>query len=420
MEPEAVMPKILLAHDGELEDVRALLDDLGAAFEERIGRRGPDENEESPPEVVIASPQRLLERRRERGAPTRVAVLSHGTRTLTTMLRRSGVDYVVRRPVHPTALRLLLLHLLYSGPEKRRRQRVSVGAAVRYRDGVWNRRAILADLSQRGCRLLTSRELRRDGVIRLRLPGSLTGGRALGLRGRVIRTSAAGGDESMARSAAVIFEGLDRETLVRLNALVAEFARGPARLASATSAAAPPPGPDADAMEPINAIEVATRVEAFEAVAPVEETCAPAPDDVPDAPDAPEEEEPGERRRGPRHSYDRSVITLGREAARVVIGRDISLGGMRIDPNPGLSLGDELELAIHARERNEPLVIPCRVERDDGPAGLVLGFAELDGPAQEELVAVIHDLPVLSAGSEVDEASSDRVVSEIVARNPAA
>ena len=54
------------------------------------------------------------------------------SKTLRRRLRDAGTDLIVRRPVHPAALRLLILHSLYRGPEKRRTNRVSVGATIQY------------------------------------------------------------------------------------------------------------------------------------------------------------------------------------------------------------------------------------------------------------------------------------------------
>lgn len=85
----------------------------------------------------------------------------------------------------------------------------------------------------------------------------------------------------------------------------------------------------------------------------------------------------GERRTDARRAYGHRVIALAEDATRVLLGRDISLGGMRVDPNPELGPGDRLRLAIHVRARSEPLVVSARVIRDDGEQGLVLEFQSL-------------------------------------------
>src|SRR5262249_49800599 len=55
---------------------------------------------------------------------------------------------------------------------------------------------------------------------------------------------------------------------------------------------------------------------------------------------------PPERRRGTRAAYSRRVPAFGERAMRVLVARDLSVGGMRVERLGGLSLGDRLHLAI--------------------------------------------------------------------------
>jgi len=375
--------EVSVVHDGELDDVCALLDGLGASWRER---RGDADAEPDDASVRVGTPRRLLEGAPGRGAPAlRIAVVDDGARTLLAMLRRAGVEYVVRRPVHPAALRLLLLRVLYAGPERRRRARVTVGAPVRFRGRLFSRRAVLAELSLRGCRLLSSHTARRDARIRVRLPARLAGGRALSLPGRVVRTGPGSGEECGAQCMAVVFEGLGREELARVQGILEAHARGPASCAGAPplprrqqESSAPPAGPDASA-----------------------------------SPDEPRQLAPGERRCGRRADYPHHVVALGAEAAGVLVGRDLSEGGMRVEPHDELTVGDALKIALHAGPRTEPLVLGVRVERDDGRDGLLLRF-EGPGPRErEQLAKIVQSLPGLeSAGV----GRGELVVSEIVER----
>ena len=54
---------------------------------------------------------------------------------------------MVRRPFHPAALRALVVHSLYRGPEKRRSPRVNVGAPVRVKLG-WRHREASSSISR--------------------------------------------------------------------------------------------------------------------------------------------------------------------------------------------------------------------------------------------------------------------------------
>ena len=137
---EAPGATMLLIHDGELADVRELLDELGLSFKESRPRTTEDDDYRVAP-IVIATPQYLSSRLHagEVGSGIRIAIIEDHAKTLLAMLTRGGVDWFVRRPFHPAALRGLLLHCIYQGPEKRSARRVSIGAAVHFQTG-WRKR----------------------------------------------------------------------------------------------------------------------------------------------------------------------------------------------------------------------------------------------------------------------------------------
>jgi len=103
----------------------------------------------------------------------------------------------------------------------------------------------------------------------------------------------------------------------------------------------------------------------------------------------------------------------------VLLGRDISLGGMRVDPNPAVAVGDELRIALHVRARRKPLVVCARVSRDDGEDGLVLRFGELSPAAEGYLRRMVGFLPILAVRTEGEEGAGV-IVSEILERRSAA
>lgn len=370
MEAHSDDPSILLLHDGELADVAALLAELGVRPIERRGTPTLEDLQASWG-LVLGSPRRLLESGVLKSRGIHIAVMDTDSRTLRAQLKRSAIDFAVRRPVHPVALRLLILHALYQGPEKRRTQRVSVGARVRFRAGLRRRDALLADLSISGCRILASPGLARGRRIRVRLGSELTGGRAIGIKGRVKRSAPAGGEPAGTDAIAVAFDRISRRRAKQLAHVVERFAGGPAVLDEARA-----------------------------------ETPAGAPSDA--RPDF----EGADRRGSPRREMPRRVISLDDQAARVLMGRDISLGGMRVEPHPGLSLGAQLQLALHVRAREAPLVVRARVERDDGEAGLLLEFFDLDDPSRQYLEKMVKFLPILATR----EADRDRgvIMSEIL------
>jgi hypothetical protein len=367
---------LLLLHDGELADVRALAESAGA---EVIERRPP---EDLPAEwdVLVASGRyaRTEHLRGGREKAVRIAVLDRNMRSLRTVVRRAGADLVVRRPVHPTALRLLLLHALYRGPERRSR-RVAVGTAVRFRTGLLKKDGMLTDLSLRGCQIVSRQTLRPGQSLVVWIPESAAlGARVFAVRGSVVRCFVADGGE---RGFGVDFGKVGTEIAAHLKNALAAYAEGPAAV----------PGPDPNATQPRVEPIVATR-----AADPNEST-------------APGQQAGGaERRVASRHEYaGRRVVALGEEAARVLIGRDLSVGGMRVERAPNLAVGQRFQIALHVAAGQTPLVLNADVLRDDGERGFAVRFSDVDEASARYLAKMVGSLPVLADGEGI-------VVSEIV------
>ena len=398
METNDTTPAILLLHDGELEEIATGIGPIGG-----IDRRGgiTEADRNATWDLVLGTSKRMLDLHSILPSTnaTQIAVVDGDSKTLRRMLRRSGIDLLVRRPVHPAALRLLILYSLYRGPEKRRNSRVSVGAAVRFRVGLRRRDAILAELSTTGCRLMVppgTHSARPDGNLTLLVPPELNGGQSFSVRGRVARIVEA---EPGSDAIAVTFENLRTKSRKGLETIVAAHSHGPAMLDdevalalqsvptfSETAEFTPP--------EPANL----DRAEFVPAQRPVTDSSAAK-----------------EQREGPRRSLSRRIIALGDEAARVLIGRDLSVGGMRIDRVPGLGIGDMLRVALHVRPDGQPLVISARVRRDDGAAGLALCFVDLSPAARLCLEEMIHALPTIVEPNDSDTGAG-MVVSEVVGR----
>jgi hypothetical protein len=349
----AAHPRSLLIHDGELADVRWLLVSLGIPFVERVGAECPADRAH-PWELVIASAKRILELNLPTSAhpPKQIAILAHDARTLRSSLRRSGTTLIVRRPVHPAALRALVVHSLYRGPEKRRSARVNVGAPVRVKLGWRNREALLVNLSVTGCRLLTNRPVERGQSFRLHIPNDVAGGRAVAVDARVIECLSSP-DPALGRFiTSASFAGVDARLHARLSAAVAAHAEGPAVCAGAPPIATGEPGVAEAALPAPPGAEIAS-------------AHGPAPD------------------------------SLDEEAAHVLMGRDLSRGGMRVDPNPLLAVGMNLRLAVHAETREAPMILSAMVVRDDGEQGVLLRFRDLSAELARYLDYVIHALPLV-------------------------
>lgn len=355
----------LIVHDGELEDVQAAFVELGLPFtEHRSDSRSLDP--EGSWDLVVGTPHSLISLLLPREhRSVRIAVTDHDSRTLRSSLQRAEVDLVIRRPVHPAVLRGVILHGLYRGVERRRTQRVGVGAPVRYRLG-WRRpTAVLADLSMGGCRLLLDERLETGRAFTLRVPVDLAGGRPFTLRARALHARSDDRREGGRQVLRCRFESLTPYQSRRLRKTVERYQAGPARFEPMLSGSG-----------------------------------------------APSSTEEGDRRADVRHGIEQRVVELNEEAARILMGRDVSLGGMRVDPNPRLRVGRDVRLAIYLEDSDQPLLVDARVDRDDGDSGLALRFHALDSIDVQRLRRRLESPPVLA--SEGPTGETGYVLSEIV------
>jgi hypothetical protein len=258
---------------------------------------------------------------------------------------------------------------------------------------------MLMDLSARGCRLLASHRVRRGDRMELNLPSGRRGQKALTLNGRVMRRQTLVSDRLGSEAIAVSFEAGSGETAQRLQEMVERYASGPAALPPSI---AKHHASDDAASEPSRG---ATR--------PGREGRRDTPNGNLRAGAATGRKPRGVRR--DRRSYSRRVIALGDEVARVLLGRDLSVGGMRVDPHPGLSVGDALRIALYARTGDPPLVVSAKVGRDDGDEGLALQFRDLSRAAEDYIGRMVESLPYIEA-READDEGESVVVSEILDR----
>ncbi|MBY0399851.1 PilZ domain-containing protein, partial [Myxococcota bacterium] len=125
-----------------------------------------------------------------------------------------------------------------------------------------------------------------------------------------------------------------------------------------------------------------------------------------------------ERRESTRVAYSQRVVALDEQAARVVVGRDLSAGGMRIAPHPELVVGDVVKLALHAGSETAPLVVLAGVERDDGEDGLLLAFAALTPSQRERLDEILTATSAILSTDPLDEGAPGQpiVMGEVLRR----
>jgi len=370
---------VLLVDDGELDDIRAVLEEVGAEFAHLRGGAIPDAVD-PPNQLFIATPRRagLADGWPGGPLPIKVGVVTEDSNTLRAMLKRAGFDLLVRRPVHPYALRLVILRALYSGSERRRDPRFPLGLAVSFRGGFRRRTAILADLSVHGARLLVDQPPSLGSRITLQIEKELTGGKAMALRSKIVRIS----DDSEQDDKFVVglqFEKLTKSAVQLLRATLLRAREGPSVLPEETRDRA------------ASAVPAATPVAAAAT--------------------------PENRRKHDRAVFRREVVQLDDEASSVLLGRDISLGGMRIECESHLERGDQLRLAIYGGPREDPFILRARVVRQETATTYGLQFDDLKPAVANRLESLVARLPAVESlkGAESDALGS--VVSRILERD---
>lgn len=435
---------IVIQRAGELSEFVQVLEALAVDVEIHDGARMPSPDEVSGAAVVVVSGQRLLEGGTPNLSlwPRTLAVVDKASKTMLAHLNRVGAALVIRRPIHPRTLRLVLLHEIYQGPERRRRKRTLIGHPIRVGAGLFKQRATLLELSDTGARLELPKAPKVGTKIQLLIGKDLTRTRPLKLSARVVRGIRAPGENGRPDSVIGVAFLDPRRHHKDVGALLDRFASGPASWSgkldataspTATPAAAPKPGSidleggyagsfgddetetipadgiDSDTSTDDDAIAEDTADFEFDTDALLEEVFTPelASQEQDRYDDEGAEEAEGkadddDRRRDPRIPYDRRVVALGLEAARVLVGRDLSYGGMRIAETDAVDVGDTLRVALHCGTELEPLVVLATALRDDGQAGVVLEFQELSSGQRDHLEKIIASSSPVQIGPNED------------------
>ena len=376
---------VLLLDDGELLDIRAILRDLHVEY----SGVAPGSGDSSPTlesGLVIATPAHSARAADLCAAtPGRILIeILQCDSPAPDAVSEARCDYIVRRPVHGAALRLLIQRALYAEPERRKRERVAIGAAVTLRAGIRTWVSTLLDLSPRSCRLLSSKAVLQDRTVTVRLPRRLTGGETLSLKGRVVRSEEPQGAGIGMFEVAISFDSLEPAIRRALRVILEGHLIGPASLA-------------ADGMG--NRHPTPQRIAAGRGKVGGSKQI--------------------DRRSEPRQSDTRvpptARVNPGQLAA-VLIGRDLSPAGMRVENDADLELDDELDLLLHGGADAAPIAVKATVERIDA-GGCFLRFGDL-GPADAARIEELVDVLVVTERPRAVVAGASRIViSEIVVRS---
>lgn len=398
-------PEILLIDDGELDEVARVLESEGLAFRRLRGGKIPAEV--APPlELLIVTPRRLDRVRRGSpvdaapGRPTRIIAVDEDSPAMRRRLRRAGLNLLVRLSADPEIWRLVISRALYDGSERREDLRVAVGSHVEI-DSDARQAAdpqttpLLMDLSNRGCRLQTESEFTEGDPIEFTIPGSHSTAGAnepLTLVGQVRRIAQIHGSDL--RTLAVVFESdMPEGSRRQLTALINRWASGPASQGATSHMIAP-------AIPPCQLSSLPDLTLDDETDPPVS-SGSEIRVQLGNSTEIDVAAKGAERRQQLRGRFESPIRAQSQSGPIVLIGRDLSAGGMRIERTSSLQLGDRFQIALHGPGGAEPFIVDAEIVRDDGDGGFALTF---DGVAREvateleKLVACLPDVESLDAG----------------------
>lgn len=396
--------RVLVVDDGELDDVRDCLLSIGAEFAHLRGGAVPAKLD-APSDLFIATTRRagLAKGWPHAPRPIRIALVTEDSGTLRATLRRLGFTYLVRRPAHPVALRLLLLHALYQGQERRRATRVPLGYPVAVKVGLRRRDALLVDLAESGCRFLTNGPVAAGAKVTVQVPSELCGDDGFALPGKVVRcvpdhSSPTDGSHSVAMR----FSALTEAARVLLREALSAH-----RLGEGTS-------------EEAFVAPLVTPIDIGDEAAPrLVRRVAPPP--LPSASKQrhaapPPRGNPANRRRHSRRRFAERVVAASTDGSihRVLIGRDLSISGMRVDRQPELVVGARVRLALYDTARDTPVVVTASVLRDDGAHGVALSFDDISKEAAVRLEQLVAGLPPVERLADGEAGAMGTVVGEIL------
>jgi hypothetical protein len=439
--PQSV--SVLLLDDGELDDVQEMLENMQIPFG-RVRGSSIAAGMPGPTDLLIATPRRIDAVRDvggdhpEGSELVSIVVSGEDSNTLRERLRDVGFDYIVRRPVHPEALRLLILHALYTGEEHRAEPRVPMGFEITFKSGLVPRQGTLADLSSRGCRVLTRYPLEIGKRIRIRIPETLGAAEPLVLQGRVIHRHF---DERLGSEGlycvALKFERVSNEARRELEWILEERSKGPPRLDEGEERG----GAGGTAIEERGIVEIPARnrrsdprfeqdgfdlreldldtgsLQCDAEEKPLQSAETETPPSTAMGEQRAPETDPGssrERRRARRAAFASKVPAFCSRALRVLVGRDISIHGMRVEASADLAIGDRLHLAIYGDPGEEPFLVWATVARDDGENGIVIAFDDLHEVVAAQVEKLVAALPAVESLHDEETEAMGTVISEIL------
>jgi len=378
-ESMSAAPSVLVLDDGELENVQHVLEQIGADTV-RLTRGKIPVSLPAPKDLLVTTLKRVNacpQLTTPGDSPAQYAwVCLHNQDYVPVRerMRDAGVHFLIHTPLgrdlDGELVRLLFVQLLYEGAERRGQIRLPVASEVGVASEAGRQKAQLLELSCDSCRVVLRHNLAEQELVTVHLPAELSPSVRGSYRGRVLRTNCVEKpDGSRGYSVVVAFDELEDERKARIEALLAGHA-------------------------------LAARIK------PLTEL--------------PERElvlEDDDRRRAARHSYPRRIAAFtpaDPEGPSLVIGRDLSMRGMRLAPHPDLRLGSRIALALYRGPSLRPIVLEGEVLRDDGAMGVGVRFDPLPPDQARELGQMLETLPSIRSMYAGEDEAEAVVVGKIV------
>jgi hypothetical protein len=323
-----------------------------------------------------------------------IAVCGDISETMRSQIRQQGFRYLLRSHLHPEALRLLLRYAVYGERDRRGRVRHPVGCEVSWRARWRRNRGRLLDVSQAGCCLLVENSPQVGAKIAIKIPAETVGGRALKLRGKVLRSTPNAAHNGRERTAlGVILDDITPAAQKILVNLCERWSESPPMLPHSERPQAATPAVEAHD-ERVLASKPQTEADQTRADGPSESEA--------EDPTATESQDPSlaaAQRSTSRGLFEREIVQIDEEArvVQALLGRDLSVDGIRVVRQLGLAPGNKLRVALFDTLQQEPMILSAEVSNDDGGSGLFLHFVDLSAEMTARIEEIVAGLPAVES-----------------------
>ncbi len=419
-------PTVLLLDDGELSPVAQLLDQSRLRYR-RL--RGADIGEEiAPPlSLLISTPRHAGKVRRGSppgalaGRPVRIIAVQEDSPSLRHLLRTMGFHLLIRQPAHSEVWRLLIQRALYQGEERRRDARLPIGsqisvasAAVDAEATAVPRTSLLVDISNRGCHFVGDRPFEVGARVAFELEATATGGEPLLLSGEIVRSSPRETDDTTLYGCGVMFaDDLDESSRMTLARLINSKTSGPRSLAPRCDQALSLPVCDSSTLPGLPLDDETDPAVSTEFEVALGVTAVPLTESA-----------GAERRKNRRADYlqrievqrsgGQPLAVQHDDETSVLMGRDLSSGGMRVERFTPVEIGAHLDLALYGPNESEPLMVDAEVIRDDGEQGIALRFCNLPAEDSVRLESFVACLPAVESLEDGEALGMGSVLAEVL------